>query len=392
MLAINSLYEKIVQYKINLNKKLRKNGEKKKRAFIGPKQIWINPTDFVCNNRCHMCLNQKLDKQELKNHIKKELNTRCLIGDYKRLFRLMTRGLSIVTICGGGEPLMHPDCISLMKLVKDRGYIGHMVTNGVLLNQDAAKTIVDKNWDFVRVSANAGDEKTYTKIVNTKNFEKLKANLMQLTNIRAKNCKEDKISITLFFVLQRESIGNIAAMLSFAKEVNANAAEFDMIKPFDQKDELTISERKKLHDELVITIKDFNIISNGQIVIDSLAKEIEKDSEADNKNKKELKALSTSDNIKSNGKLKNQAFLLGKECVIGFHQAFIKASGDVVPCCFSSDVMGNIKEKSFIKIWYGKKYSDFRKKVMNNRFLVYCHNFCHHCPPDMLRDKQKFNI
>ena len=46
--------------------------------------------------------------------------------------------------------------------------------------------------------------------------------------------------------------------------------------------------------------------------------------------------------------------------------------GDVLPCCFSNEVMGNVREQSFRDIWFGERYSDFRQRLINVRFSQYC--------------------
>lgn len=46
--------------------------------------------------------------------------------------------------------------------------------------------------------------------------------------------------------------------------------------------------------------------------------------------------------------------------------------GEVVPCCFSDEVMGNVKNQTFEEIWYGDKYRKFRKRLMAGNFAKYC--------------------
>jgi MoaA/NifB/PqqE/SkfB family radical SAM enzyme len=62
-------------------------------------------------------------------------------------------------------------------------------------------------------------------------------------------------------------------------------------------------------------------------------------------------------------------------CSVGFDSSFVTALGDVLPCCFSTEKMGNVKEQSFREIWHGKKYAGFRKRLINGRFPEYCSRF-----------------
>jgi radical SAM protein with 4Fe4S-binding SPASM domain len=53
--------------------------------------------------------------------------------------------------------------------------------------------------------------------------------------------------------------------------------------------------------------------------------------------------------------------------------------GLVVPCCFDKDaehVMGDMNVNSLREIWYGGKYMDFRRSLLNNRSSI---EICRNC-------------
>lgn len=57
--------------------------------------------------------------------------------------------------------------------------------------------------------------------------------------------------------------------------------------------------------------------------------------------------------------------LLGLRCTQPWEYVFIRATGDIAPCCavFGSDhgaVMGNIIREDFRSIWQGDRYREFR--------------------------------
>ena len=67
-----------------------------------------------------------------------------------------------------------------------------------------------------------------------------------------------------------------------------------------------------------------------------------------------------------------------KRCSVGFDEVFITAMGDVMPCCFSDDTMGNVREQPFHAIWQNEKYRKFRSELIGGRFRKYCiTNRCH---------------
>jgi MoaA/NifB/PqqE/SkfB family radical SAM enzyme len=65
-------------------------------------------------------------------------------------------------------------------------------------------------------------------------------------------------------------------------------------------------------------------------------------------------------------------FVPGKRCAVGFDQTFITSFGDVRPCCFSDEDMGNVRERTFREIWWGPRYSDFRRRLISGSFAKYC--------------------
>lgn len=68
----------------------------------------------------------------------------------------------------------------------------------------------------------------------------------------------------------------------------------------------------------------------------------------------------------------HKPFVSAARCSVGYDQSFITAHGEVMPCCFSTDVMGNVREKAFRDIWRGEKYERFRKALINGKFRRYC--------------------
>lgn len=53
--------------------------------------------------------------------------------------------------------------------------------------------------------------------------------------------------------------------------------------------------------------------------------------------------------------------------------------GKIVPCCFDKDAkhqLGDLKENTLKQIWLNKKYTDFRKTLLNNRAEI---DICQNC-------------
>lgn len=71
--------------------------------------------------------------------------------------------------------------------------------------------------------------------------------------------------------------------------------------------------------------------------------------------------------------------LQSKSCVLPYVQITIRPNGDCGTCSnspMSNYSLGNLKEKNILDIWYGEKYSSFRKRILEGR---YCIEECKNC-------------
>jgi hypothetical protein len=50
----------------------------------------------------------------------------------------------------------------------------------------------------------------------------------------------------------------------------------------------------------------------------------------------------------------------------------VKSDGLIYPCCFSDEVMGDLRKQSFEEIWNGEKYQDLRKTLSNGQYWESC--------------------
>ena len=70
---------------------------------------------------------------------------------------------------------------------------------------------------------------------------------------------------------------------------------------------------------------------------------------------------------------------ISNECWKMWHSAVITWDGQVVPCCFDKDasnVMGSMGHENFEFIWNGKKYNEFRRRLLSGRAEI---DICQNC-------------
>jgi MoaA/NifB/PqqE/SkfB family radical SAM enzyme len=68
-----------------------------------------------------------------------------------RIDRLAALGTAIITL-SGGEPLLHPDVIEIVRHIRRRGSIAELITNGYLLTPERIKDLNDAGLDHLQIS------------------------------------------------------------------------------------------------------------------------------------------------------------------------------------------------------------------------------------------------
>ncbi|MCA8968217.1 MAG: SPASM domain-containing protein [Planctomycetes bacterium] len=406
------------------------------RALLGPAQIRLNPMGAICNHACRMCWLQHLEPATLQSLVKIDKTERMALTDYVALFDGMPRGLTEVNVVGGGEPLVHPECLDIMSEVKKRGWRGYLMSNGTLLDEQSARALVDMNWDKTRFSIHAGDRDTYRAVHDRDNFERLHDNLSRLVKYRNERAA-NSVGIEAHFVIQRLNLHTIPQMFAFAHEVGVDHMVFEIIFALSPQFRLTKDEHREAarllrecasRSSITSNALEIAVLHESEIVDapelpfepfdltpeqepDELARELQevgsrtRETEpggasvapagvpvttsttsttdtTDTTNNKScagtVKARTTGScdpehaDVSPPPQPARDVYVPAKRCSVGFDSAFITATGDVMPCCFSDEVMGNVRENSFREIWYGATYREFRKRLIRGQFADYC--------------------
>jgi len=325
---------------------LRRAGTINEQAFAPPVLMRINPMGYVCNHTCPMCWLQHLDPEVLKREKQRDRAEGMTLQEYRSFFRSVPRGVEEVNVVGGGEPLVHPQAVEIMREIKRHAWRGSIITNGSLMKESISRQLHEMKWDMVRVSVHAGDAETYRAIQGVDRFDTMVANLKTFTRLRHEMRRpEDRL--TVFHVIQRENLATIPKLFEIAEEVGADLLEFDKIIPYDSGKWLTADELKKAQEVLASCARDSKVPCNLWEILPEL--KVEEDCASDGK-----------------------PFIPAKSCSVGFDQVFVTSLGDVLPCCFSDEVMGNVRQQSFEEIWYGPKYANFRTRLLRGKFAKYC--------------------
>jgi len=108
-----------------------------------PSDIVIE-TASVCNLNCTICRSVKADLSR-KNRF-------MSFGLFKKIVDDIAPICNTVGVSYCGEPLLNKDIFTMIRYASDKGISVSMLTNGILLNAEARKGVLDSGLHFMAIS------------------------------------------------------------------------------------------------------------------------------------------------------------------------------------------------------------------------------------------------
>ncbi len=97
-----------------------------------------------------------------------------------------------------GEPLMHKQVVEMVRYGKENGISPiTMNTNGILLDPERSREILDAGMDLIEISINAFDRTSYHNLRKSDSYDRVMDNIMGLLEIRKKGNYETKIMVSI---------------------------------------------------------------------------------------------------------------------------------------------------------------------------------------------------
>lgn len=160
-----------------------------------PLLVQIVLMHYICNSRCNKCLVGLVNRREIGHDKKGKFDPKIRIFFPFELFPKVADEIGkypwpILRFHGCGEPLLHPDYIKMIAYGKQAG-IGMITSfaNGILLNKEMSKAILDAGLDVLELSIEAYSEQLYREIRGTKYFSQVIENALNF--IRLRNSKSE---------------------------------------------------------------------------------------------------------------------------------------------------------------------------------------------------------
>lgn len=174
-----------------------------------------------CNLRCRHCYQTGADTGEMSFH---EIRAAAdeiseTVQEWKE-----TYGIDFSTDCNvtGGEPFLRSDLLDILSLMKDKGFVLYLLTNGILVNEKKAKALSRLGVKGVQVSIE-GKEETHDSIRGNGSFA------ASLEGVR--RLLEADLRVTLNITLSAFNAGEFEHLAELSSDIGVQRLGFSRLVP-----------------------------------------------------------------------------------------------------------------------------------------------------------------
>ena len=286
-------------------------------ALNRPLFLQIEPTSR-CNLRCPMCMRDKynapigdMDFQDFQR----------IVSQVKNIYRIHLQG--------NGEPFLHPELTDFIRYARDKGIVVTVITNGTLINERLAKSIILSGLNELQFSIDSLNKKEFEEIRVGASFDKVQDNIKRM--VRTKEEFNSDITISLTVVIQNKNENEMPKFITFASKIGVRKVSFQYLEP---------KHKKKYQPGYFEVNTPFHNTSRLDEIID------------------ETKSMAKKESIVCDFVPQRT-----KGCLWPWEGLYLTWDGKVSPCCLIFDYfVGNIFETDLSDIWNNKR---IRKRYAN---------------------------
>ena len=265
----------------------------------------------ACNMYCAHCYRDAGCKAE------DELST----VDAKKLLTEIKRAGFQIMIFSGGEPLMRPDILELVKFADSLGLFPVFGTNGTLITPQMAKDLKAAGARAMGISLDALDAEKHDK------FRSFPGGWQGAVD-GMKNCKAAGLPFQIHTTVMDWNAPELEDMIDFAVEIGARAHHFFFLVPTGRAATIEEESLRAEQYEDVLT----RIMKKQQTV------------------PIELKPTCAPQFLRIAAELGMKS-RFHRGCLAGLSYCIISPKGKVQPCAYLKEYLGDVRETPFDEIW-----------------------------------------
>jgi radical SAM protein with 4Fe4S-binding SPASM domain len=287
-----------------------------------PVAVSVEPTNR-CNLRCPECPSGMHELERPSGSMSPEL--------FRNIIDQLSPELLWLTLYFQGEPFLNPSFIEMVGYARSKGIVVSSSTNGHYLSPENCSALVRSGLSRLIVSVDGTDQETYGSYRVGGSLEKVTEGIRVLSSERKRSGKRHPEIILQFLVLSTNE---------------------------HQVDDIRRKGKTWGADRVVIKTAQLNDFINGHPLMP--------------RNPAYSRYKMKAGTFSQRNPLPDHCFRMWAGCVVTW-------DGKVVPCCFDKHAiheLGDLAKESLTRVWKGKKYQDFRRRILNSRKTV---DICSNC-------------
>ncbi len=185
-------------------------------------QLYLEPTSR-CNLNCVTCIRHSWPDREGDMDPALFQDLLGQLQEFPRLFQ--------VVVGGFGEPLFHPHILDFLSQLKEAGYRVKVSTNGMLLDREMARTLVDIRLDEVVISCDSLETSQFASIRQGGHLSQVHENARYLRELKAR-AQTNRPRMGLEFVLMEQNKEHMAHIPDFAQDLGVSSVLVTNLLPY----------------------------------------------------------------------------------------------------------------------------------------------------------------
>ncbi len=327
-------------------------GSKIRRPLSGPILGGIIVT-YRCNLQCIMC-----DYVSKNNRYSKLFSKEMDVADFKIIIdQYAELGVSGIGFTGG-EPLLYHDLEKLIVYAQSKKILTSVGTNGVLLDAERSKKILDTGVSSVQISLDAPDAKIHDAIRGVEgSFSKAVKGIQNIVKERNEGKYNTKLIVSM--CITSENHKYILEMIETARNLGVDNISFIGFESMAIKDNVELN-------------------NNMPKITLQLQEEIDRSMDVLIEHKKKSDFI---DNSIYGLKLMKHQFRGGElpiKCYVDYSSLYVDCYGNIFPCqgyVEMGKAIDHIDNGTLKKLWYSKQYGDIRSSLAKCRECFFpCHS------------------
>jgi MoaA/NifB/PqqE/SkfB family radical SAM enzyme len=347
------------------------------RLYDG-KSTWPETISFfltyICNLRCAMC-GQWGEAGAFNEYSGEVLRQRLAVAEFAKIIEDIKGFKPNITLFGG-EPMLHPQWLEIVCLVKQAGLRCNIVTNGTLIKKNAAE-IIASGLDEIIFSLD-GPEEIHDRIRRVPGTFKLSIEGFQQLNELKKQNRSKKPIININCTLWEDNYRYIDDTIKVAELIEAEGLTFhhllflskptvrDFLHFFETRfkqnpsDWIGFARDDAPAMDIDFLLEKIKMVNSGRYRTNV--------SFYPNFNESEVRQWYSKFEFESTS-YKNR-------CLSLWLTAYIFPDGSVRPYHSMNYTLGNIHEESFSRIWNNADYQKYRKYIKDHKRFAVCAKGC----------------